>query len=60
MTDALHQQGVCELGALLDARATSSVEITSALIARIGDHEALGAFLCVDEAHALAQARRQP
>ncbi|MBP6776120.1 MAG: Asp-tRNA(Asn)/Glu-tRNA(Gln) amidotransferase subunit GatA [Piscinibacter sp.] len=57
MTDALHQQGVCELGALLDAGATSSVEITSALIARIGDHEALGAFLCVDEAHALAQAR---
>jgi aspartyl-tRNA(Asn)/glutamyl-tRNA(Gln) amidotransferase subunit A len=57
VSDALHQQGVSELGALLDAGQTTSVEITSALLARIGQHEALGAFLCVDEAHALAQAR---
>ena len=57
MTDALHQHGVAALGALLDAGETSSVEITTALLARIGEHEALGAFLCVDEAHALAQAR---
>jgi aspartyl-tRNA(Asn)/glutamyl-tRNA(Gln) amidotransferase subunit A len=57
VTDALHQHGVAELGALLDAGRTSSVEITSALLARIGQHEALGAFLCVDEGHALAQAR---
>ncbi|HRI17640.1 MAG TPA: Asp-tRNA(Asn)/Glu-tRNA(Gln) amidotransferase subunit GatA [Burkholderiaceae bacterium] len=57
MSAALHTLGVAGLGRLLDAGEASSVEITQALLQRCADHEELGAFLCVDEAHALAQAR---
>ena len=57
MTTALHTLGVAELGQLLDAGETSSVEITSHLLARVSKHEQLGAFLHVDEEGALTQAR---
>jgi aspartyl-tRNA(Asn)/glutamyl-tRNA(Gln) amidotransferase subunit A len=56
MSIELHTLGVAELGALLDAKQLSSVELTRYLLARVADHEALGAFLCVDEELALAQA----
>ena len=52
----LHELGVAELSALLDARQVSSVELTRHLLARIDAHAALGAFLAVDEEVALAQA----
>ena len=57
MSGAPHELGVAALGAMLDAGQASSVEITNALLARIAGHGELGAFLCVDEAHARAQAR---
>ncbi|MBP6775911.1 MAG: Asp-tRNA(Asn)/Glu-tRNA(Gln) amidotransferase subunit GatA [Piscinibacter sp.] len=42
---------------MLDSGESSSVEITTGLLARIAAHGELGAFLCVDEDHALEQAR---
>ncbi|MFM2121395.1 MAG: hypothetical protein RL722_2863, partial [Pseudomonadota bacterium] len=54
---ALHELGVVELGALLDAGQLSSVELTRHLLARVAAHEDLGAFLAVDEEVALAQAQ---
>jgi aspartyl-tRNA(Asn)/glutamyl-tRNA(Gln) amidotransferase subunit A len=54
---ALHEWGVAELRDALRRRRVSSVEVTQALLARIDAHADLGAFLCVDEAVALAQAR---
>ncbi|MCK6426252.1 MAG: Asp-tRNA(Asn)/Glu-tRNA(Gln) amidotransferase subunit GatA [Burkholderiaceae bacterium] len=56
MTQELHTLGVAELAALLDAREVSSVELTRHLLARVAAHDALGAFLAVDEEVALAQA----
>jgi aspartyl-tRNA(Asn)/glutamyl-tRNA(Gln) amidotransferase subunit A len=53
----LHTLGVAELSALLGRRQASSEEVTRALLARIGGHATLGAFLAVDEALALEQAR---
>ncbi|ACB32781.1 glutamyl-tRNA(Gln) amidotransferase, A subunit [Leptothrix cholodnii SP-6] len=52
----LHQLDITELAALLDAGKVSSVELTRHQLARVAVHESLGAFLCVDEDVALAQA----
>ncbi len=56
MSHELHMLGVAELAALLDGKQVSSVELTKHLLARVAAHEALGAFLAVDEEVALAQA----
>jgi aspartyl-tRNA(Asn)/glutamyl-tRNA(Gln) amidotransferase subunit A len=56
MSAALHTLGVTELGRALGEGAISSVEITTHLLARSSSHSGLGAFLCVDEEGALAQA----
>ena len=53
----LHTLGVAALGQVLAARQTSSVEVTTALLARAKLHDALGAYLCIDEDVALQQAR---
>jgi len=53
---ALHELGVAALGRALAAKETSSREITSHLLARVAGNQQLGAWLCVDEAGALAQA----
>ena len=52
----LHQWGVADLSRQLAAGKTSAVEATTHLLARVAAHNALGAWLCVDEAAALAQA----
>ena len=57
MSAAVHELDVAQLGQRLDAGKNSSVEITTGLLARIAAHDELGAFLCVDEDHALEQAR---
>lgn len=54
---ALHTLGVAELGARLAAREVSSVEVTTELLARIADHDHLGAMLEVAADSALAAAR---
>ena len=56
MTD-LHQLDVSALAAMLAARQVSSVEVTQHLLARARAHEGLGAYLALDEAVSLAQAR---
>jgi len=56
MSKDLHTLGVAELGRALDAGTVSSVETTKHLLARVAAHEHLGAFLCADTEHALAQA----
>ena len=53
----LHDLGVAEVGRALAAGQTSSVEITTHLLARVAAHEQLGAVLCTDATLALAQAR---
>ena len=53
----LHDMGVAELGRALTAGQTSSVEITTHLLAGVASHEHLGAVLCTDADLALAQAR---
>ncbi|MFM2065851.1 MAG: Asp-tRNA(Asn)/Glu-tRNA(Gln) amidotransferase subunit GatA [Pseudomonadota bacterium] len=56
---ALHELGVVELGARLDAGDLSSVELTRHLLARLPAADApagLGAFLTIDAEVALAQA----
>ena len=55
---ALHERPVAELARMLAGRDISSVELTTHLLARIAAHQHLGAFLCVDEQQALAQAAR--
>jgi aspartyl-tRNA(Asn)/glutamyl-tRNA(Gln) amidotransferase subunit A len=57
MSTELHHLGVADLARQLDAKTVSSVEITKHLLARVADHQQLGAFLCTDEAVALAQAQ---
>ena len=57
MSTELHHLGVADLARQLDAKAVSSVEITKHLLARVAAHQQLGAFLCTDEALALAQAQ---
>ena len=54
---ALHEMGVAELGRALGAKAVSSVEVTKHLLARLADHEQLGAVLCSDAELALRQAQ---
>ncbi|MEN9544039.1 MAG: Asp-tRNA(Asn)/Glu-tRNA(Gln) amidotransferase subunit GatA [Pseudomonadota bacterium] len=56
MTSALHELGVAEIAAGLDAGRFSSTELTHHLLARIDAHQDLGAFLVVDREQALAQA----
>src|SRR5438094_159888 len=46
-----------ELSAALAAKKLSSVELTSACLARIARHKELNAFISVDESHALAAAK---
>ncbi|MCS6810525.1 MAG: Asp-tRNA(Asn)/Glu-tRNA(Gln) amidotransferase subunit GatA [Tepidimonas sp.] len=53
----LHWMGVAELAAALRQRQISSVELTQALLQRVRAHQALGAFVAVDEEASLAQAR---
>jgi len=53
----LHDLGVAELALALDDKQVSSVEITRHLLDRAAAHEALGAYLCIDEDVALAQAK---
>ncbi len=53
---ALHSRSSAELGRALDSGELSSVELTKHLLARVSDHQQLGAFLCTDEAAALRQA----
>ena len=58
MPAELHQQTLTELAAGLEAGDFSSVELTEALLARVGDHdEALNAFITVTGEQALAAAR---
>ncbi|MDP1912272.1 Asp-tRNA(Asn)/Glu-tRNA(Gln) amidotransferase subunit GatA [Brevundimonas sp.] len=56
MRDDLHTLGVAGLSRALAARAVSSVEVVQALLARMRDHEALGAFLATAPERALAAA----
>ncbi len=53
----LHDLGVAELAASLRAREVSAVEAAQHFLARARSHESLGAYLAVDEAVTLAQAR---
>ncbi len=53
----LHDLGVAELAAQLAAGKVSSVEVTQHFLARIQQHEGLGAFLATDAEVSLAQAR---
>ena len=53
----LHDLGVAELAAKLAAREVSSVEVTQHFLARIKQHDSLGAFLATDAEVSLAQAR---
>jgi aspartyl-tRNA(Asn)/glutamyl-tRNA(Gln) amidotransferase subunit A len=55
---ALHEMGVAELARRHRDGDASSVEITTHLLARVANHEQLGAFLCTDPTAALAQAKR--
>ena len=57
---ALHSRSAAELGRALDSGELSSVELTKHLLARVSDHQQLGAFLCTDEAAALRQAAAAP
>ncbi len=53
----LHQRSLAELSSALGTGEVSSVELTRHLLDRVAEHRALGAFLSVDEAGALAQAQ---
>jgi len=53
----LSRMGAAELGRALHAKQVSSTELTKHLLAVVAQHEALGAFLAVDETGALAEAR---
>ena len=55
-TAELHDLGVSELGQALASKATSSVEITKHLLARLAIHEQLGAVLASDAGSALGAA----
>jgi aspartyl-tRNA(Asn)/glutamyl-tRNA(Gln) amidotransferase subunit A len=56
-TNNLHTQTAAELGRALGKKDVSSVELTKHLLARLAAHQQLGAFLCVNEDIALAQAQ---
>ena len=53
----LHQLGVAELAAAIADRKASATEAAQALLARAKQHEALGAYLALNEDATLAQAR---
>ena len=53
---ALHEMGVAELGRALDNKDVSSVEAAKHLLARLADHQQLGAVLAGDPDAALRQA----
>ncbi len=53
----LHDLGVAQLSAKLAAREVSSVEVTQHFLARIQQHDSLGAFLATNADVSLAQAR---
>lgn len=53
---ALHEMGVAELGRALATRAVSSVEATKHLLARLAEHQQLGAVLASDAEAALREA----
>ncbi|MGC1173213.1 Asp-tRNA(Asn)/Glu-tRNA(Gln) amidotransferase subunit GatA [Polaromonas sp.] len=55
--DNLHDHSVAQLAARLAAREVSSVEVTQHFLARIRQHDSLGAFLAIDAEVSLAQAR---
>jgi aspartyl-tRNA(Asn)/glutamyl-tRNA(Gln) amidotransferase subunit A len=57
MTSALHDLTVAQLAAKLRAREVSAVEAAQHFLARAASHESLGAWLAIDEAVTLAQAR---
>lgn len=57
MSAALHQMGVAELARALRDRKVSAVEAAQHQLARIKQHQDLGAFVALDEDLALAQAR---
>jgi aspartyl-tRNA(Asn)/glutamyl-tRNA(Gln) amidotransferase subunit A len=57
MTTAIHDMGVAELARALTAKQLSSVEATQHLLARVAEHQALGAFLHLDAEVALAAAQ---
>jgi len=57
MSADLHQRSVAELAAALAAREVSAVETAQHFLARMKAHQDLGAFVAVDEAVTLAQAR---
>ena len=53
----IHEMGVAELGHAMNAKAFSSTEATKHLLARLADHEQLGAMLVIDPDVALESAR---
>ena len=57
MSAPLHERGVAELSRAMAAKEVSSVELTTHLLARLSDHQQLGAVLSTDTALALSQAR---
>jgi aspartyl-tRNA(Asn)/glutamyl-tRNA(Gln) amidotransferase subunit A len=54
---ALHEMGVAEMGHALATGATSSLEATTHLLARLAQHHELGAVLATDAQASLQQAR---
>ena len=54
---ALHDLGVAQLAAALRAKQVSAVEAAQHFLARARDHQNLGAYVAIDEAATLAQAR---
>ena len=57
MTVGVEALGVTGVAQLLARGSASSAEIATDLLARIGAHQSLGAFLCIDADHALREAR---
>lgn len=57
MSRELHQMGVAELARALRERKVSAVEAAQHHLARIRQHHDLGAFVALDEALSLSQAR---
>ena len=53
----IHEMSVAELGRAMDAEKVSSVEVTKHLLARVAEHEQLGALLVVGDVAALDQAK---
>ena len=56
---ALHDLGVAQLAAALRAKQVSAVEAAQHFLERARNHQNLGAYVAIDEAATLAQARAQ-